>query len=149
MKHLLFFAAFYVAAGTPTLQAQDLKAEMQSVAKAFEAANNQGDVEKLNTMYTNEVVMIDAESGGKSTVTRAQIKEQDTKNFSERTDQISIVVEIAEALPDGKARVAGTVTGTWTDKKTGAKTNYAGAYDHVAVKEGGQWKLCQMKFMPK
>lgn len=149
MKHLLFFVAFYAAAGTPTLYAQDLKAEMQALARSFEAATNKGDAETLNTMYTNEVVMIDAQTGDKSTVTKAQIKAQDIKNFSERTDQMSIVVDLAELLPDGKVRITGSVTGTATDKKTGAKMDYSGAYDHLLLKEGGQWKLCQMKFMPK
>jgi len=146
MKNILFLALFAIAAG---LRAQDLKTELQNYAKAFQDANNRGDAETLNALYADEVVMIDARDGNKTTVTRAQIKEQDLKNFSENDDQMNIIVDSAESLDDGRVRVQGSVTGVSTNRKTGAKTNYSGTYDHLVVRVNGQWKLCEMKFRPQ
>lgn len=148
MKNILL-PVFLTIAFTASVQAQDLKAELEAYAKTFQEANNRGDAEALNAMYADEVAMVNPQDGSKTTVTRAQIKEQDLQNFSQVSDQMNIVVDSAESQPDGRVRVRGSVTGVSTNKKTGEKTNYSGAYDHLVTKVDGQWKLCEMKFLPK
>jgi hypothetical protein len=43
----------------------------------------------------------------------------------------------------------GEFTQTTTNLQTGEKKVFNGIYDHQAVKEDGQWKLCRMKSVPK
>lgn len=148
MKNFLLHAIVLLILCPSAVDAQDLKAELQGLAQSFQEANNRGDAEALNNLYTDEVVMVNPQDGSKTTITRAQIKEQDILNFSLRVDVMNIVVDSAESQPDGKVKVKGSVTGMWTDKNTGAKTNYTGSYEHLVVKEGGQWKLCELKFLP-
>ena len=145
MRNILLLVAFFCAAFTAPLSAQDLNAELTAFGKAWQEANNRGDAEGLSTMYTDEVVMVNAKDGSKTTVTKAQIKARDTQNFGESDNQITIVNDKTEALSDGKVRIVGTFSGVMTNKKSGEKSNFSGSYDHLAVKEGGQWKLCQMK----
>ena len=147
MKNTLLLTALFALLCAAPAHAQDLKAELQAYAKAFQDANNRGDAEALNAMYADQVVMVNPQDGSKTTVTRAQIKEQDLKNFSETSDQMNIIVDSAESQPDGRVKVKGTVTGVATNKKTGEKANYTGAYEHFLLKVDGQWKLCEMKFL--
>lgn len=149
MKNFLFLATLFTVGFAAPLGAQDLKAELQALAQAFQEANNRGDAETLNTMYTDEVVMVNPRDGSKSTITRAQIKAQDVQNFGQVNDQMNIVVDSVESQPDGRVMVKGSVTGVLVNKKTGEKTNYSGSYEHLVVKADGRWKLCEMKFLPQ
>ncbi|MCY7328965.1 MAG: nuclear transport factor 2 family protein [Saprospiraceae bacterium] len=145
MKHLFFLAAFLLAACSPALQAQDLKSEMTALAKAWQEASNRGDASALQTMYADEVVIVNAKDNSKTVLTKAQLLEGDIQQFSEMDDQTTIVLETTEALPDGKVKVTGTVSGVRTTKKSGEKTNYVFRFENLIIQENGQWKACQFK----
>jgi len=145
MKHLFFLAAFLLAACSPALQAQDLKSEMITLAKAWQEATNRGDVAALQTAYADEVVIVNAKDNSTTTLTKAQLHEGDMQQFSEMDDQTTILLETAEAMPDGRVKVTGTVSGVRTTKKSGEKTNYVFRFENLIVRENGQWKVCQFK----
>lgn len=145
MKHLFFLAAFLLAACSPALQAQDLKSEMITLAKAWQEATNRGDVAALQTMYADEVVIVNAKDNSTTTLTKAQLHEGDMQQFSEMDNQTTILLETAEAMPDGRVKVTGTVSGVRTTKKSGEKTNYVFRFENLIVRENGQWKVCQFK----
>jgi len=145
MKHLFFLAAFLLAACSPALQAQDLKSEMITLAKAWQEATNRGDVAALQTAYADEVVIVNAKDNSTTTLTKAQLHEGDMQQFSEMDDQTTILLETAEAMPDGRVKVTGTVSGVRTTKKSGEETNYVFRFENLIVRENGQWKVCQFK----
>ena len=146
MKHILLLTSFLLTLGVPGLHAQDLKTQQSAFIQAFQDANNRGDVEALNNMYADEVTFVNGQDGSKSMkMNKAQLREADTNQFSEVTDQMTILITSSEQLPDGKVKTAGTFSGETTDKKSGEKKSYSAAYESITVQVNGQWKLLQLK----
>jgi ketosteroid isomerase-like protein len=144
MKHILFLAAFCCAASLQA-QTQDLKAEMQTYANTWAAAHNRADAPALAAMHSDKVVFVSPKDGTTSTQTRQEIEADFVKSFSTEDSQIEIVISGAEPQPGDKVRITGSFSSKVTNKKTGEKTAYNGTFDHLVVKEKGQWKLFQMK----
>ena len=145
MKNILLLLTFLLAAA-PAMRAQDLKAEQSAFVKAFQDANNRGDIEALNNIYADEVTFLNGKDGSKTMkMNKAQLREADTKQFDEVNDQMAILIESIEALADGKVKTTGTFSGESTNKKTGEKKSYSAAYEIITVKENEQWKLLQIK----
>lgn len=145
MKNILFLAALLLTTFSPALRAQGLKSEMTTLAKACQEATNRGDVATLQTIYAEQVVIVNAQDNSQTTYTKAQLLEGDIQYHSEWNDQSNIVLETAEALPDGRVKITGTVSGVRTNKKSGEKTNYAFRFENLIIQENGQWKVCQFK----
>jgi hypothetical protein len=99
-------------------------------------------------MHADKVVFVNP-NGTTATQTRQEIEADFVKSFSVSDNKMEIVVSAAEPQPGDKARITGSYSGSVTDKKTGEKIVYAGTFDHLAVKENGQWKVFQMKSVPK
>ncbi len=147
MKNLFFIATFLFA--TFSLQAQDLNAEHTKLRNAFKAAYESGDATALAALYAEKVDMVSAKDGSVKTYTRAEIEANDKKTFEAKTGSIEFGTGTATLLANGKLNMKSEFTQTITDKKTGEKRVINANYDHQAVKEGGQWKLCLMKTIPK
>ncbi len=145
MKNILFLAALLLTTFSPILRAQDLKADMQAMGKLWQEANNSGDMKALSQMCANEVILVNPKDNSTTKVSREQMLETLTQQFSEADDQTAVVVETAETMPDGKVKIAGTATGVMTNRKTGEKTPYTAGFEHLLVQENGRWKLGQMK----
>jgi|GEM_PF-694761 len=148
-------AAFLLATGATTAAAQsttagapNIEQEMVALAKAWQEAYNRGDAETLATMYADNVVFVNPTDGTTSTTTKDAIKASFVKGFSEYTMYNEIKVTTAALQPDGKVNIKGTFSGYDIDKKTGEKIPDGGTYNHLVVKENGQWKLCQMSVVP-
>jgi len=139
----LLFAALLFAA--TSAQGQDLTQEVTAMAKGWQDAYNRADQATLATLYTNEVIFVDPADGTSSTATKEQIVAGFERDFSASDLQMEIKVMKVTALPDGKATVSGTFSGNGNNKKTGEKIAWSASYENIVVKEGGQWKLSQMK----
>lgn len=148
MKNFFFIAAFLFAAFS--IQAQDLNTEMMTVANAWKAALERGDAAAIATFYTEKVDYVSAKDGSITTRTRSEIEADMKKTLEAKTGTLEFAPgSTATLLPDGKVSFKGEFTQTMTDKKTGEKQVFNGTFDHQAVKEGGQWKLCVVKVIPK
>lgn len=148
MKNLLLIAALLCAA--LSTRAQDATAEMLALGNAWKAAYEQGDAAAVAAYYAENVTYVKAEDGSTSTRTRAAVEASLKKNFETMSGTIEFAPNcVGTLLPDGKARFTGDFTQTMTDKTTGKAEVFNGTFDHQAVKENGQWKLCQVKVVMK
>ncbi len=148
MRNALAIAAFLLA--TFAAQAQNLKAELDAVANAWKAAYERSDPSALAAVYAERVDYVNAQDGSITTRTRTEIEANWKKTFEMKTGTIEFNDNATiTLLPDGKANMKGRFTQTTTDKATGEKTVFKGRYDHQAVQENGQWKLCLMKVTPE
>lgn len=145
MQFALFLGAFLFAANHTLLTAQDLSAEVSNLAKAYTDAYNKGDVEALGAMHAAEVTFVNSTDGSTSTSTRDQVKANFVKEFSEADKKIAINNAGFEAQRDGTVRINGTFTVMSTNRKSSETTTVSRSYDHVLVKDAGQWKLSRMK----
>lgn len=145
MQFMLFLGAFLFAANHTLLTAQDLSAEVGNLVKSYTEAYNKADVEALGAMYAAEVTVVNSTDGSTSTSTRDQVKANFVKDFSEADQKIAINNAGFEAQRDGTVRINGTFTVVSTNKKSGESITASRSYDHVLVKDAGQWKLSRMK----
>ena len=118
---------------------------MKAFGQAWQDAYNRADIAGLMALYADEVAIVNPQDGSSQTVTKQQIEAQFVREFQEADRHIVINGETAEALSDGKVRVTGKFTFTITNKTTGEKSTFPGSYDHMVLKAGNAWKLCQMK----
>jgi len=147
MKNYLFLIALFLAAGS--LQAQDLASEMTAVGDAWKAAFERSDASALADLYAEKVEFVN-EDGSVSTVTRADLEANWTKNFAAQTGTIEFADDMtATLLSEGKANTKGSFTQTMTNKETGETNTFKGLYDHHAVKVDGKWLLSRMKVTPQ
>lgn len=148
MKNFILLAAFLFAAFNT--QAQDLNAEMMTLANNWKAALERGDAAAIGTYYTEKVDYVNPKDGSITTRTRAEIEADMKKTLEAMTGTLEFALaSTATLLPDGKANVKGEFTQTMTDKKSGEKRIFNGLFDHQVVKENGQWKFCVVKVTPK
>ncbi|MDX2284431.1 MAG: DUF4440 domain-containing protein [Bacteroidia bacterium] len=148
MKPFVFLAALLCAAFST--RAQSLQADMTALANAWKAAYERGDAAALAALYAGQVEFVNAQDGSIVTRTRAEVEANFRKTFESQTGTIEFVPGNTSALlPDGKASLEGEFTQTTTSRSTGEKKVFHGIYAHQAVQEGGQWKLCLMKTVPK
>lgn len=148
MKHLMFISAFLCAA--LSMQAQDLQSSMDALATAWKAAYERSDASALAALYAAQVEFVNAQDGSITLRTRAEVEANWKKTFAAQRG----IIEFAPGstsilLADGKASMKGEFTQTTTNLQTGEQKVFNGIYDHQAVKEDGQWKLCRMKSVPK
>jgi ketosteroid isomerase-like protein len=133
---ILLFAAF-----TAPVAAQNLSEEIDALGMSYMVAYNMGDAEALSALYAKEVVFVNAKDGSTNTATREQVKAGLVKDFSKPAGSINIKGTGFEVQPDGRIRITGTfsiLSGSDANPPTMS-------YEHLLVKEDGQWKLCQMK----
>jgi ketosteroid isomerase-like protein len=151
MKNIIFFAALICAALTaPRLTAQDLNAEMTALGNAWKAAFERGDATAVAALYTEKVIYVSSKDGSEIIRTRAEVEADMKKTLEAKTGTLEFAPgSTAILLPNGKASFKGDFTQTMTDKKTGEKQVFNGTFDHQAVKENGQWKMCLVKVTPK
>lgn len=141
LKFNLFLAVLLFAAFTVPVSAQGLSEEIDALGTSYMAAYNIGDVEALSALYAKEVVFVNAKDGSTNTATREQVKAGLAKDFSKPAGTINIKGTGLEVLEDGRVLITGTfaiMSGADVDPRTMS-------YEHLLVKEDGQWKLCQMK----
>ena len=141
----VLFAAFLAAFTTP-LSAQNIEQEIVDFATNWQATYNRGDHTALAAMYTDEVTGFNPD-GTTYTSTKEQIGAGFEIGFKKYVAHTEIKLMRIMAQADGKVAVSGTYSNTDTSIKTGQKTIESGKFEHVAVKEGGVWKLCQMKLI--
>lgn len=147
MKNLFFLAAFLFAAFST--QAQDLNAEMMTLANNWKAALERGDAKVLAAMYAEKMDYVNPD-GSTTTSTRAEIEADLAKYLETHTGTLELAPGCtATLLPDGRANFKGEFTQAWTDKKTGEKEAFNGYFDQQWVREGGQWKLSVVRVTPK
>lgn len=148
MKLALLIAAFFFAASATS--AQDLNAEMTALGNAWKTAYERADASALAALYAEQVDFVNAQDGSVTTRTRAEVEARWKKTFETRRGTIEFEGNATAALlPNGKANTQGRFTQTITDSETGETTVFKGRYDHQAVRENGQWKLCLMKVIPE
>lgn len=147
MKNLIFLAAFILAAFST--QAQDLNAQMMALTNTYKAALERGDAKAMAALYAQKLDYVNPD-GTTTTLTHAEIEADFVKNVETHTGTLELAPGCtATLLPDGKASFKGEFTQTSTDRKTGVKESFNGFFEQQWVKEGGQWKLCYVKVMPK
>lgn len=147
MKNLLFLTAFLYA--TSNIQAQDLTAEMMGLANTYKAALERGDAKVMAALYAEKMDYVNPD-GSTTTLTHAEIEADFEKNVETHTGTLELAPGCtATLLPNGRANFKGEFTQTSTDKKTGVKESFNGFFEQQWVKEGGQWKLCYVKVIPK
>ncbi|MDX1908269.1 MAG: nuclear transport factor 2 family protein [Bacteroidia bacterium] len=148
MKNLIFLAVLLCAA--LSTRAQDATAEMLALGNAWKTAFERGDAAAVAALYSENVTYVQAEDGSTSTRTRAAVEASLKKTLETTTGTLEFAPNCAGTwLPNGKARFTGDFTQTMTDKTTGQTEVFHGSFDHLAVKENGQWKLCQVQVTPR
>lgn len=142
MKNLLFFSLLLlVAMGT---QAQDIQTDMTALGNAWKAAYERSDATALAALYAEKVDFVNAD-GSVTTRTRAEVEANWKQTFAAQSGIIEFMPGMeSTALPDGKVSMKGGFIQTVTKKHDGGSTAFKGQFDHHAVKENGQWKLCRM-----
>lgn len=148
MKYLIFFIALLL--GAVNLQAQDLVAEISTqIVNPWKAAYESGDIAALTSTYAKEVVYVN-DDGSTTTRTRAEVEARWEKFFETFSGTIEFTNEmVATRLSDDKVSVTGSFTQTRTNTETGEIESYNGSFEHHAVQENGQWKLCRLKVTTK
>lgn len=148
MKKITLLAAMLLA--TLSMFAQDLTAELTAqIGHPWEVAYESSNATALTETYAKEVAYVN-DDGSVSTKTRANILADWKKYFATYTGTMEFVGEmVTKKLPDGKASLSGNFTQTRTNKETGESITFRGLFEHQAVQENGQWKLCHMKVTEK
>ena len=146
MSFSLLVAAFFALATMP-LTAQDTEQELSAFAQKWQEAFNRGDHATLATMYTQEVVFLNAD-GTTNKVSSEQIGAQFEQDFKAATSEIDIKLTRMMSQPGGKVKISGTFSTKNTDSKSGETSDTNGTFNHEVVKEGNHWKLCQISISP-
>jgi uncharacterized protein (TIGR02246 family) len=148
IKYTWLWIACLAATVLSPAQAQNQQKEVADFAATFQAAYNKGDAAALTKLFAEKVEVTNPD-GTTVTRTNGQMGESYAKAFAAYDLKTDIVVGEITALPDGKTRVTGTYATAGTNKTTGEKMTQKGTYDHVAVKENGQWRICHLKLIPE
>ena len=143
IKYLPLLAVLFAV----TAQAQSLDKDAVAFVKTYQDAYNKGDRATLMTMYSDSVGWVNRRDGSIKKYPKSDWDEDYVRDFNETvgTHQ-DFTVNSTKALPGGKMAIATTFTGYNFDRKTNAKVDPAsGSWDVVIGKEGGNWKIGQMK----
>lgn len=142
---LLLLTGFLAAFVSP-LTAQNIEQEISDLAQQWQAAYNRADHAALGAMYTDKVISYN-EDGSSNTVSKADIEASFANDFKEYSLHTAVTLTRMLAQKGGKVKVFGTYANTGSSKKTGDAISESGKFEHVAVQEGGVWKLCELKVM--
>ena len=127
--------------------AQSLNPEAVAFAKTYQEAYNKGDRPKLMTLFADDVGWVNSD-GSVRPNTKADVDADFVRDFGETAGSyMEFTVVSTEAQPDGKMKIGTNVNGYDFLRKTNAKLNpTAGTYEMLIGKEGGQWKISQVKW---
>lgn len=138
---LFFFAAFFSAVFTTTLNAQDVDKEMAAFAQQFQDAYNKEDHATLKTMYTTDAKRVAKDgtttSGAEAigAFWEAQFKGADATLML--TPQSTVWKDNVHAfVASGTYHVTGTTT-------KGDKIDFSGKYANTMLKVNGLWKIAE------
>lgn len=142
----LFIAAF-LAVFTTSLAAQGTEQELAAFTQKWQDAYNAADHATLATMYTREVIS-NNEDGSTSTLTNEQIGAKFESDFHEVSSKIEIKLTRMMTQADGKVKISGSFNSKNILNEAGEMVENNGTFEHVVVKEGRDWKLCELKVIP-
>ena len=120
------------------VQSQDLKKEVDELAKKFEAGYNKKDDKALKMLHTDNAVRIDAD--GTVTTGNENIRLLYVESWSSANLKLTIKQDKVEKQADGTVIATGTYLATGT-ANAGEPIAAAGAYVNTMVKENGNWKI--------
>ena len=145
----LFFviALLLLPAFAAITHAQPLNPEAVAFTKTYQEAYNKGDRPKLMTLFADNVGWANPD-GSVKTYPKAEVEADFVRDYGETAGSyMEFAVVSTEAQPDGTLKVGTTVSGYDFVRKTNAKLNpTAGTYEMLIGKEGGQWKISQVKW---
>ncbi len=143
----LLLTVLSLPAVTATTNAQSVNKEAVAFVKTYQDAYNKGNLPVLMTLYSDQVGWVNRD-GSVMTNTKADVEADYVRNFGETAGSyMEFTVVGTEAEADGKVKVNTTVSGYDFDRKTGTKLQpTAGTYQAIIAKEGGQWKIGQVKW---
>ncbi len=145
IKYLPLLAVLFAV----TAQAQSLDKDAVAFVKTYQDAYNKGDRATLMTMFSDSVGWVNRRDGSIKNFPKSDWDDDYVRDFNETvgTHQ-DFTTNSTKALPSGKMAIATTFTGYNFDRKTNAKVDPAsGSWDVVIGKEGGQWKIGQVKWV--
>lgn len=146
MQFSLLTMAF-LAAFTSTIVAQDIEQEVAAFTQKWQTAYDRADIATLSTMYANEVTSLNSD-GSTTTLSKAQIEAGLKNDFTTFNTESTIKLNRMIAQVGGKVKVYGQYSINRIAKSNGEKSNVSGKFEHFVVREGSQWKLCQLNMMP-
>lgn len=140
-------AALLLSAFAVATFAQGLNPEAVVFAKTYQDAYNKGDRPKLMTLFADNVGWVNPD-GSVQPGTKADVDADYVRDFGETAGSyMEFTVVSTEVQADGKMKIGTTVSGYDFLRKTNAKLNpTAGIYEMLIGKEGGQWKISQVKW---
>ncbi len=117
-------------------------------AKTYQDAYNKGDRPKLMTLFADNVGWVNPD-GSVRPNTKADVDADFVRDFGETAGSyMDFAVVSTEAQSDGKVKIGTTVNGYDFLRTTKAKLNpTSGTYEMLIGKEGGQWKISQVKWV--
>jgi len=129
------------------IYAQKVDKEIKNFTQSFQKAYNKKDHASLTSMFTADAVRVNPDG---ATITGAQqIGETYAQTFSATDQTVDIKLGTVTPQSDTKALVTGTYTVKGKNKSTGEAIDLVGAYENIAVKENGKWKIANMKLTSK
>ena len=143
----LLSAVLLITVSVLPMAAQTLNKEAVAFVKTYQDAYNKGNMPALMTLYSDKVGWVNRD-GSVTANTKADVEADYVRDFGETAGSyMDFTVVGTEAEADGKVKVNTTVSGYDFDRKTGTKIQpTAGTYQAIIAKEGGQWKIGQVKW---
>ena len=144
---LTLLAVLILPAVTATTNAQGLNKEAVAFVKTYQDAYNKGNLPALMTLYSDKVGWVNRD-GSVTANTKADVETDYVRDFGETAGSyMEFTVVGTEPEADGKVKINTTVSGYDFDRKTGTKLQpTSGTYEAIIAKEGGQWKIGQVKW---
>ena len=141
-------AVLLLSAFAATTFAQGLNPEAVAFAKTYQDAYNKGDRPKLMTLFADNVGWVNPD-GSVRPNTKSDVDADFVRDFGETAGSyMDFAVVSTEAQSDGKVKIGTTVNGYDFLRTTKAKLNpTSGTYEMLIGKEGGQWKISQVKWV--
>ena len=143
----LLSAVLLITVSVLPMAAQTLNKEAVAFVKTYQDAYNNGNLPTLMTLYGDKVGWVNRD-GSVTANTKADVEADYVRDFGETAGSyMDFTVVGTEAEADGKVKINTTVSGYDFDRKTGTKLQpTSGTYQAVMAKEGGQWKIGQVKW---
>ena len=136
LSWLIVFA--FASALINPVKSQDIKKEIDDLAKTFQEHYNKKNDKALKMMYTENAVRTDGD--GTMITGNENIRVKLAESWDINKLALSIKQEKVETQPDGSVIASGTyhLTGT---ANSGDPIAVGGSYINTIVKENGKWKI--------
>lgn len=125
-------AFFFMTAFANPVSAQDIKKEMETLAKNYEDAYNKKDAKAIKEFYTKDAVRVNTDG---TTTNGSEAIAADAADFFANNN---VTIKIAT---NDVTESDGTFTDSGSYEGNTGGTDFSGKYTNTCVKEDGQWKI--------